>query len=62
MNRKIQFTQMIYGQNKFTPSMLFLFGTMINFFMNIRKFNVPDYYTFAIMIVLAIIASFIASM
>lgn len=62
MNRKIHFTEMIYGQNKFTPSVIFLFGTMINFFMNIRKFNMPDHYTFLFIALLATMSSIIASM
>ena len=62
LNRRIHFTEMIYGQNKFTPSILFLLGTIINFFLNIRKFNVPDIYTFIFINVMIAAGSYISAL
>ena len=59
---KINFTDMVHGNTKFTPSLLFLIGTMTNFIMNIRKFNVPDTYTYMILVLITIISTIIASM
>ena len=44
------------GEHKYTVGLIFIFGNLAGFFLNMRKIKVPDNYSVAILIIFMFVA------
>ena len=47
------------GKDKYTVGIVFLFGTLAGFYLNMRKIGVADFESTALLATLAIVARFV---
>lgn len=50
------FDNIFTGEHKYTVGMIFIFGNLAGFFLNMRKIKVSDNYTIAILLIMMMIA------
>jgi hypothetical protein len=53
---KTVFENIFTGDHKYTVGMIFIFGNLAGFFLNMRKIKVSDNHTVAILLVMMLIA------
>ena len=44
------------GEHKYTVGLIFVFGNLAGYFLNMRKIKVPDNYSLAILLIMTLIA------